>query len=176
MSQSGKKVSSAHCSDFYHIQDNLLWLQNRATASPRAFSMRLSPLSPIPYVLTFFFFFASLSIMREFWWPPSKCFLFSLINPGPHGTRVQASDVFNSCAHWQEETQARHRVCVFLIWMYHSWHIHQDAGGEPQEAAAPRWRALLLGRSGALLINTVNTCKLLESQNTSRPRKMSPPN
>lgn len=79
------------------------------------------------------FDFAQLRIKREFWWPPSKCFLLSLINPGPHGMQVQASDVFNSCAHTgRGDTSSG--LCMFLIWMYYGWHIHIDSWGELQEA------------------------------------------
>lgn len=55
--------------------------------------------------------FTQLHIKSEFWWPLSKCFLLSLINPGPHGTQVQASDVFNSCAH----RKRRHKLRIVHV-------------------------------------------------------------
>lgn len=132
-------------------------------------------LSPHSRALIFFFFPArhhEIIFFRFFWWPPSKCFLFSRINPGPHGTRVQASDVFNSCVRLAE----RSRTSPALSVCFSFGHITVDtfAKKTPEEIRGRQRRisALVPGLSGDLLVNTVNTCKQLESLNTSRPLKI----
>ena len=129
------------------------------------------------------FWFSRHRIKREFWWPPSKCFLLSLINPGPHGTQVQPSDVFNSWVHRHRRLELR--IVYVFIWVYYSWHIHIDSCGELQEGTTVRGgkslilyllqiSAFLNPQVLLALIKIVNICKSLRTQKTSEPSKMSP--
>lgn len=157
---------------FYHSGDNPRWLQNRAAASPELF----------PSFHCFDFFFSPARHHEIFWGgylfflvATIQMFFIFWINLGPHGTRVQASDVFNSCVHLAE----RSRTTPALSVCFSFGHITVDtfAKKTPEEIRGRQRRisALVPGLSGDLLVNTVNTCKQLESLNTSRPLKIPPP-